>query len=405
MPRTGGQKPQREPQSASSWALNGPAVTERRWRGPDITTRRRSRYPCHGRRYVAMLHAHPHSGLRRTGRRVRRPAVPPAGPISARGFPNQPIWCRIPSDPNGRKGVLMRDIHDSGPETVRSGTSRRGVLLGAALGATSVVVGPTLAQAAPEGADTISGPAGPYRAVPAHHRPAGAPQVGPADLHFTPGRTLRRGRAGQVGLLSGQVDRMVSDAVKYLQTTPENPAHPMYAGATVVAAKDGVVVQLAAVGKAVRYTLEGTSVVELPAGEQIPAREDTIWDLASMSKLFTTTSVAQLIERGLVDLHAPVVDLPAGLRCQRQVRHHRAESAHPHQRPDPGPDPVAVGRHVPDPHGEGRRDPGHHAVRAAEHQVRLLRPEFAHARADRGEGHRPDPRRVRRTSTSPRRWA
>ncbi len=201
----------------------------------------------------------------------------------------------------------MPDIHDSGTDTARPGTSRRGVLLGAALGATSVVVGPTLAQAAPEGADAISGHAAAHSAMPARGRPAGSPQVGPADLQFSPGRTLRRGRAGQVGLLSEQVDRMVPDAAKYLQTTPENPAHPMYAGATVVAAKDGVIVQLAAVGRAVRYALDGTTVVELPAGEQIPAREDTIWDLASMSKLFTTTSVAQLIERGLVDLAAPVV--------------------------------------------------------------------------------------------------
>jgi CubicO group peptidase (beta-lactamase class C family) len=46
--------------------------------------------------------------------------------------------------------------------------------------------------------------------------------------------------------------------------------------------------------------------VELPADQQIPARPDTIFDLASISKLFTTIVTMQQVERGRVDLDAPV---------------------------------------------------------------------------------------------------
>jgi CubicO group peptidase (beta-lactamase class C family) len=156
------------------------------------------------------------------------------------------------------------------------------VLVAAGLGAAASMIGATGTQAR-----TTS---------------AGPPTVTAADLRFTPGTTLRPGRPEQVGLLAEPVARMVPDAARYLTTTP----HPLYAGGTVLAAKDGRTVQLAAVGQALKYGLDGTTVVELPADQQIPARTDTVWDLASMSKLFCLTSVVQLIERGRVDLTSPV---------------------------------------------------------------------------------------------------
>ena len=66
----------------------------------------------------------------------------------------------------------------------------------------------------------------------------------------------------------------------------------------------------AAVGKAVRYESVGPAPdrigVELPDDQQIPTRRDTIFDVASMSKLFTTIVVLQFVEDDLVDLDAPV---------------------------------------------------------------------------------------------------
>ncbi|BCJ36850.1 serine hydrolase [Actinocatenispora thailandica] len=179
--------------------------------------------------------------------------------------------------------------------------SRRSLLLGGAGGAAAIALGGTASLA----------PGAAAEAAPGGHR-GGPPTATPADIRFSPGRTLRSGRPGQVGLVGDTVQAMPDHLARYLTTTPENPNHPMYAGAAVIAVKDGVIVQHAAVGDAVRYTLDGTTVVELPADQRIAATTDTIWDLASMSKLFTATSVLQLIEQGRVDLHAPVVTyLPA----------------------------------------------------------------------------------------------
>jgi CubicO group peptidase (beta-lactamase class C family) len=135
------------------------------------------------------------------------------------------------------------------------------------------------------------------------------PTVTPDDIRFTR-HTLRGGDPRQVGLLPEYVQRMRADAEAYLVPTPDHPDYPTYAGAVVLAAKDGVIVQHTAVGTAVRYSAVGPAPdrvgVELPADAQIPMRRDTIFDLASVSKLFTTIAAMQLVERGLVDLDAPV---------------------------------------------------------------------------------------------------
>lgn len=141
--------------------------------------------------------------------------------------------------------------------------------------------------------------------------PAGSapPAVTPADIHFRHD-TLRPGHAREAGLLPEHVDRLPADLAAYLRPTPDHPGHPAYSGAVVLAAKDGVIVQHAAVGSALRYAAVGPPPglvgVELPADEQIPMRPDTIFDLASVSKLFTTIVTMQQVERGRVDLDAPV---------------------------------------------------------------------------------------------------
>ncbi|WP_370617198.1 serine hydrolase domain-containing protein [Mumia sp. Pv 4-285] len=143
--------------------------------------------------------------------------------------------------------------------------------------------------------------------------PAGAadpqgPQTGPPtvtgeDVKFSPDRKLRAGDPEDVGLLPEHIARIMPDLATYLETTPENPNFPMYAGAVALVAKDGVVVEHGAVGDAVRYArADGT---ELPEDEQIPATEDTLFDLASVTKLFTVVVILQLVDQGVVDLDAP----------------------------------------------------------------------------------------------------
>ncbi|HTJ40040.1 MAG TPA: serine hydrolase domain-containing protein [Dactylosporangium sp.] len=89
---------------------------------------------------------------------------------------------------------------------------------------------------------------------------------------------------------------------RYLQPTPEHPEHPLYPGAACFAAVDGRVAAHFAVGDAVRYAADKT---ELPAAERVPARPDTIYDLASLTKVFTAVLALRLLERGRLDLDAP----------------------------------------------------------------------------------------------------
>ncbi|WP_253826526.1 serine hydrolase domain-containing protein [Prauserella aidingensis] len=85
--------------------------------------------------------------------------------------------------------------------------------------------------------------------------------------------------------------------------------HPMYSGAAGLLAHDGKVVGKFSAGGAVRFDRNGN---ELPPNQQVPVRENTMFDMASVTKLFTSIAVMQLIERGDVELSAPVARyLPA----------------------------------------------------------------------------------------------
>ncbi|MEU1127393.1 serine hydrolase [Streptomyces sp. NPDC005899] len=120
------------------------------------------------------------------------------------------------------------------------------------------------------------------------------------------GITLRRGSAARAGLLAGPLDQLVADAETYLAGSP---VHPWYAGAVLLAGRGGTVALHRPIGKAVRYSAydETTDTgVEFPPDEQIAMAEDTVFDLASVSKLFTSILAVQQIERGALTLEAPV---------------------------------------------------------------------------------------------------
>ncbi|MEV0196192.1 serine hydrolase domain-containing protein [Nonomuraea sp. NPDC050691] len=72
--------------------------------------------------------------------------------------------------------------------------------------------------------------------------------------------------------------------------------------AVALVAVDGEVAAAAVAGELVRYT-DGEGTL---AGERPPARRDSIFDLASVSKLFTTAVVLSLAEEGRLDLDEPV---------------------------------------------------------------------------------------------------
>ncbi|WP_318211632.1 serine hydrolase [Streptomyces sp. SJL17-1] len=120
------------------------------------------------------------------------------------------------------------------------------------------------------------------------------------------GTTLRRGSAARAGLLPEHLDRLVTDAESFLGPSP---THPWYAGAVLLAGRGGTVALHRPIGMAVRYAAydEKTDTgVELPPHEQVPMAEDTVFDLASVSKLFTSILAVQQIERGALELEERV---------------------------------------------------------------------------------------------------
>jgi CubicO group peptidase (beta-lactamase class C family) len=161
---------------------------------------------------------------------------------------------------------------------------RRDLLAAGMAAATGVLTGCTRSLAPPRGRGAARrGHAGPSS---------------PAELVFTPGRTLRAADAPPA-----YAARIVQAVERYLVPTPDHPLYPSYPGAVVLAAVDGVVTVHAAVGFALRY---GTGPVELAPADRVPMRPDSIFDLASITKVFTALLVLRLSERDAVDLAAPV---------------------------------------------------------------------------------------------------
>lgn len=131
---------------------------------------------------------------------------------------------------------------------------------------------------------------------------------GPAAASSTGGDhpTLRRGSPERAGLIPEHLDRLVADAEAFLGPSPE---HPWYAGAVLLAGRGGTVALHRPIGMAVRYSAydeETDTGVEFPAGQRIPMAEDTVFDLASVSKLFTSILAVQQIERGALELEGKV---------------------------------------------------------------------------------------------------
>ncbi|GIJ48993.1 hypothetical protein Val02_58790 [Virgisporangium aliadipatigenens] len=121
-------------------------------------------------------------------------------------------------------------------------------------------------------------------------QPASRPPAGPGPFRTEP---------------APYADAVTRAAARYLAPTPDRPRYPTYAGAVVLAVVDGVITVHTAVGDAVRY---GPGPTELPAERRVPMRPDAIFDLASITKVFTATVVMQQAERGRIDLDAPAAE-------------------------------------------------------------------------------------------------
>jgi CubicO group peptidase (beta-lactamase class C family) len=121
---------------------------------------------------------------------------------------------------------------------------------------------------------------------------------------FAPPRTvLRDGSPQSVGLDPAPIGEALGKIDGWTRPDPAT-GHPLFSGAVSLLAHDGVVVNRATAGYALRYA--DAAGTELPDAEKVPMRTDTIFDMASVSKLFTSITVMQLVERGQVDVAAPV---------------------------------------------------------------------------------------------------
>ncbi len=97
-------------------------------------------------------------------------------------------------------------------------------------------------------------------------------------------------------------------------------------GAVLLVARDGVIVEHSAVGVVATHGADGAL---LPSGERRAARTDTIYDLASISKLYVAVVALQLVEEGSLSLDARVAEyLPSFVVGERAtVRQLLAHSA------------------------------------------------------------------------------
>jgi CubicO group peptidase (beta-lactamase class C family) len=113
---------------------------------------------------------------------------------------------------------------------------------------------------------------------------------------------LRESTPAKAGLDPAPIDAALAQVDAW--TRPNGTAKPLYAGAVTLLGHDGKIVTKTATGMALKYA-DGAGT-ELPADQQIPMRTDTIFDLASVSKLFTSIVVMQLVEKGKVGLDTPI---------------------------------------------------------------------------------------------------
>ena len=126
---------------------------------------------------------------------------------------------------------------------------------------------------------------------------------------------LSRGTCPEAGLDTDEIARIVPELTGYLAPAPGRP-RPWCAGAVVLAGRGRTVALHEALGWAVRYRGYDEAAdrgVEAPPGERVPARPDTVFDLASVTKLFTAVAAVRQIERGTLCLDAPVASYAPGL--------------------------------------------------------------------------------------------
>lgn len=128
-------------------------------------------------------------------------------------------------------------------------------------------------------------------------------------------RGLQYGSPESVGLSSAPLQSLVQNVTAYTQpanygAATFNETHPVEPGSVTLVAKDATIVSFFASGHRDLYAdVNGTL---LPPSLQEETTKDTIYDMASLTKLFTTVAVLRELDSGRLTLNATVASyLPA----------------------------------------------------------------------------------------------
>lgn len=111
-----------------------------------------------------------------------------------------------------------------------------------------------------------------------------------------PKGTLSAGNPQKVQMLPAFLDE-IDDVIQ------SGIEEDMYPGAVALVVKEGTIVKHDAYGDALKYA---SASELLPLEERMATKKDTIYDMASMTKIFTSIASLQLVEKGLIELDEPV---------------------------------------------------------------------------------------------------
>lgn len=123
---------------------------------------------------------------------------------------------------------------------------------------------------------------------------------------------LRYGTPESVGMLSKPLEDMVANLTRFTEarnwgTKTSNQTVPIEPGGTTLVAHNGVIVSHFALGKRNLWeAVNGSRGTMLPPGERENATIDTIYDMASLTKLYTTIAGLRCIDQGLITLNGTV---------------------------------------------------------------------------------------------------
>ena len=182
--------------------------------------------------------------------------------------------------------------------------TRRTTLTGAALAATATAVGLPTAHGDGDPAGGEPGAGSPVTtSAPSSEGSRAASDWGPEQPHpwgrpRASGRTLRRTSPHAAGLDGEVLERLPGIIQDGLDHDP-----PRFAAASVLVASQGSIVYEHSDGYALRWK---NAEEQLPRQQWVPARDDTLYDIASISKIFTATAVLQLVEQGRLGLEDTV---------------------------------------------------------------------------------------------------